>query len=215
MSLWFRRLRLLAPILASVPVLGVAETGEFSLAAAQKLADARRREQHGDCGTCVFKERIGDAWVFRTWVGYGGAPAPDIVVVPPADAGSLSREMEPSLNALALPVRRAGTDAERVRPLSPSLAERTSYWRHAIILTDTVVGSSLRIVVGRTLMFGGPSILCARTSREGKIMDELFYTVTGSEIPTLREKDNGAVLQMPSGHVLFDLSSAAPLASGT
>lgn len=67
----------------SVPTAEVSEKSEFGIVAAQKLADARRLELYGE-GMCIFKERIGDAWVFRTKVGYAGSPAPDITVFPPA-----------------------------------------------------------------------------------------------------------------------------------
>lgn len=67
-----------SPVAAQVP-----SDAPFGLTAAQQLADVRRRELHGECGMCVFKERIGDAWVFRTFVGYAGSPAPDITVFPP------------------------------------------------------------------------------------------------------------------------------------
>lgn len=68
------------------PPVTTAVSGEapFGLTAAQELADARRRELHGECGMCTFKERIGDAWVFRTRVGYASSPVPDITVFPPA-----------------------------------------------------------------------------------------------------------------------------------
>jgi hypothetical protein len=87
-------------LLAVIPALGLAAENSansrppttaqvpgdapFGLTAAQQLADARRRELHGECGLCIFKERIGEAWVFRTLVGYAGSPAPDITVFPPA-----------------------------------------------------------------------------------------------------------------------------------
>ncbi|HKB57307.1 MAG TPA: hypothetical protein VKC51_06935 [Lacunisphaera sp.] len=74
------------PSADSVPAAQAAEESAFGLVAAQKLADARRCELHGVCGMCLFKERIGDAWVFRTKVGYAGLPAPDITVFPPAKA---------------------------------------------------------------------------------------------------------------------------------
>jgi hypothetical protein len=78
----------------SVPVAAVPEKSEFGLVAAQKLADARCRELYGE-GMCIFKERIGDAWVFRTKVGYAGSPAPDITVFPPAKVQSPKEKKEP------------------------------------------------------------------------------------------------------------------------
>lgn len=68
----------------------------FGLTAAQELADARRRELHGECGMCVFNERIGEAWVFRTLVGYAGSPASDITVFPPAKPRPPASEKKPS-----------------------------------------------------------------------------------------------------------------------
>ena len=73
----------------------VTEESTFGLVAAQKLADERRRELHGECGMCIFKERIGDAWVFRTRIGYAGSPAPDITVFPPAKVQPLKEKKEP------------------------------------------------------------------------------------------------------------------------
>lgn len=80
-----------SPVTAATP-------GEapFGLTAAQELADARRRELHGECGMCIFKERIGEAWVFRTLVGYAGSPAPDITVFPPAKPQPPAPEKKPS-----------------------------------------------------------------------------------------------------------------------
>ncbi len=79
-----------SPVAAQVP-----GDEPFGLTAAQQLADARRRELHGECGMCVFKERIGDAWVFRTLVGYAGSPAPDITVFPPKKSQPPTQEKKP------------------------------------------------------------------------------------------------------------------------
>lgn len=81
------------PGIPPVPVVQTAPESGFGLDAAQKLADARRRTLYGECGQCVFKERIGAAWVFRTKVGYAGTPAPDITIFPPAKA-PLQKERE-------------------------------------------------------------------------------------------------------------------------
>lgn len=99
-------------LLAVIPALGLAAENSansgppttaqvpgdapFGLTAAQQLADARRRELHGECGMCVFKERIGDAWVFRTFVGYAGSPAPDITVFPPKKSEPSPQEKKPT-----------------------------------------------------------------------------------------------------------------------
>ena len=79
-----------SPVAAQVP-----GEGPVGVTAAQQLADMRRRELHGDCGMCIFKERIGDAWVFRTLVGYAGSSAPDITVFPPKKSQPPAKEKKP------------------------------------------------------------------------------------------------------------------------
>lgn len=210
---------------ALVPLRGIAATktaedapaspatgaeAEFGLAAAQVLADARRCELYGACGACIFKERIGRAWVFRTSVGYGGAPAPDITVLPPGRAGPSSASPAAVLTDFTLPSLRVEADIETIRPLNPTLAERTEYWRHALILVDTVADSSLRVVFGHTMKFGGPGIFCVRASRDGKVVHELFYSAAEAEIPRVQEKNGCVVLRMPSGFVLLEIERTPP-----
>lgn len=83
---------------AETPAQGAksAAAEEFGLADAQRLADARRRELHGECGKCTFKERIGDAWTFSVKIGYAGSPAPDITVFPPTNDQPPSPNKKPS-----------------------------------------------------------------------------------------------------------------------
>jgi hypothetical protein len=71
------------------PVLqfGTAAQPPFGRAEAQALANARCRAMFGE-GQAVFKEKYGQVWTFRTELGYGGTPGPDITIVEPASASA-------------------------------------------------------------------------------------------------------------------------------
>lgn len=87
---------------------------------AQALADAQRIARYGSCGMSVFKERRGAAWIFTTKVGYGGSPAPDILVVEPArevpgfgrTTGKVDPSAPPPSTAVAAPAFPAGDPAQ-------------------------------------------------------------------------------------------------------
>jgi hypothetical protein len=107
------------------------------------------------------------------------------------------------LTAFALTV--LGASAESIRPVYPTLAESAEYWSHARIVIDTPVGTRVHLVFGHAALYGGPGIFCIRTSREQKVIQELFYTAGESGAPVLEEREKGIVLKMPSGFVLIEI----------
>ncbi|HUG11850.1 MAG TPA: hypothetical protein VMM36_12595 [Opitutaceae bacterium] len=80
--------------------------GRFTIVDAQAMADARRNGLYGACGRCVFKEKRGSVWIFKTTVGYGGRHVPDISVAePPLELPGFDRRVDGAIARSALAPR--------------------------------------------------------------------------------------------------------------
>lgn len=61
------------------------EAEKTDLQVADEIASRKFREKYGTCGMTKLKESRGGVWIYATYVGYGGVPADDIIVVLPRD----------------------------------------------------------------------------------------------------------------------------------
>jgi len=59
------------------------EKVSFGLRQAKELADAKRMRGFGACGMVKFREKVGNLWIFETFIGYAGQSGPDIAVYEP------------------------------------------------------------------------------------------------------------------------------------
>jgi hypothetical protein len=73
------RLSLVAPTPAQLRSLSASVPKEV-----ERLAQAEFLRRFGLCGMLRLSEKQGDAWIFSTHIGYGGAPGPTITILFPA-----------------------------------------------------------------------------------------------------------------------------------
>ena len=111
------------------------------------------------------------------------------------------------LVGLAFTPLRASAAPNSIRPLYPSLAESTEYWRQALTVIDADTASGgLHIVCGRVPIYGRYDILCIRAQRAQKTIQELFYAVEESGTPRLADEKTKTLVVMPSGFVLLEVA---------